>query len=182
LSKIVDWSDRSTCVLFGDGAGGVLVSACEGDSCILAEDMHTDGRHALRLFARKLPIKNPWHEDAEESPHVIMDGKAVFDFVTTEIPKSIRASLERAKLCIEDIKAIICHQANERMIETVAKRLKTGLEKFYISISRYGNTSSSSMPIALTEMFEKGLVKKGDKVVISGFGAGLTWGTLVVRL
>ncbi|MCL2702737.1 MAG: ketoacyl-ACP synthase III [Defluviitaleaceae bacterium] len=182
LSKFVDWTDRATCVLFADGAGGVLMEACDGAPCILAEDLHTDGSYAMSLRAAKLPIKNPWYEDpGPEEPYVIMDGKAIYDFVVTEIPKSVRAILEKAAMTIDDIKYVICHQANSRIIEGVAKKLKTGIDKFYISISRYGNTSASSMPIALSEMMEKGLVHKGDRIIISGFGAGLTWGSLLVQ-
>jgi 3-oxoacyl-[acyl-carrier-protein] synthase-3 len=182
LSKITDWNDRSTCILFGDGAGGVLIEACEGGPCIIAEDLHTDGQYTGALRGWRLPLRNAWHEDGgADEPYIVMDGKAIFDFVTTKIPLSIRAVLEKAKMTMDDIKHVVCHQANARLIEGVAKKLKMSIEKFYISIGRYGNTSSSSMPIALSEMMEKGIIEKGDKVVISGFGAGVTWGTVLVQ-
>lgn len=183
LSKIVDWSDRGTCILFGDGAGGVIIEASDGASCILAEDLHTDGEHAGLLRGTRIPLNNAWHKDQDEPvPYVVMDGHAVYDFTITEVPKSIRAALDKAALTMDDIKYVICHQANIRIIEGIAKKLKVGIDKFYISISRYGNTSSSSMPIALSEMLEQGLVAPGDKIIIAGFGAGLTWGSLLIEL
>ena len=184
LSKVVDWSDRTTCVLFGDGAGGVLLEAVEGgSSCILAEDLHTDGQDALLLRGGRTPINNPWNEDkGPTEPYIVMDGHAVYDFTIREVPKSAQSVLDKAGLTVDDVKYIIPHQANARIIEKIAKKLKADISKFYISISRYGNTSSSSIPIALSEMFEQGLLEKGDKVILAGFGAGFTWGCLLVEI
>ncbi|MCL2407267.1 MAG: ketoacyl-ACP synthase III [Defluviitaleaceae bacterium] len=185
LSKICDWEDRSTCVLFADGAGGILMEATDGaNSCILAEDLHTDGAKATELRGYKLPIKNPWYNELDhtaDEPYVIMDGKAIYDFVTTEIPKSVRSILEKADVSSDEVKYVVCHQANARIIETVAKKLKTSIDKFKITITNFGNTSSSSMPLALSDMFDKGEVEKGDKIIITGFGAGLTWGSVLVQ-
>ena len=182
LTKFTDWTDRQTCILFGDGAGGFLLEATDGENCILAEDMHTDGSHAMKLRGWRLPLNNAWHKDeGPEEPYLLMDGKAIYEFVTQKVPQSIRAVLDKAKVTMDDIKHIVCHQANGRLIESMAKKMKMSMEKFYISINKYGNTSSSTMPIAISEMMENGLIEKGDKVIISGFGAGLTWGSLLVQ-
>ena len=183
LSKFTDWSDRGTCILFGDGSGGVFMEAKEGGSCILAEDLHTDGTDANVLRGGRIPLNNAWYKD--EGPHepfVIMDGRAVFDFLLKEIPQSINRILASANLTMDDIKYVVPHQANAKMIEGVAKKLKTDMSKFYMTIAKYGNTSSSTMPIAMSELFEQGLLQPGDKIIVTGFGAGLTWGSLILEI
>jgi 3-oxoacyl-[acyl-carrier-protein] synthase-3 len=114
-------------------------------------------------------------------PYLFMDGRSIYEFVTQTVPQSVRTVLEKAKVTMDEVKHIVCHQANARLIEGVAKKLKMSMDKFYISIGRYGNTSSSTMPIALSEMMEQGMIEKGDKIIIAGFGAGLTWGSLLLQ-
>ncbi|MDR1703115.1 MAG: ketoacyl-ACP synthase III [Clostridiales bacterium] len=182
LTKITDWSDRGTCVLFGDGAGGVLMEYDGGPGGILAEDLHTDGEMATAIRGGRLPVNNAWHKDeGPVEPFVIMDGRATYDFTVREIPKSISATLEKARLTMDDIKYVVCHQANARILNGIAKKLKTGMDKFFVTINEFGNTSSSSVPIALSVMLERGMIEKGDKIMFAGFGAGLTWGTLIYQ-
>jgi 3-oxoacyl-[acyl-carrier-protein] synthase-3 len=182
LSKITDWSDRGTCVLFGDGAGGVLMEYDGGPGGILSEDLHTDGEMVMAIRGARLPVNNAWHKDeGPVEPSIIMDGRATYDFTVREVPKSILRSLEKASLTMDDIKYVVCHQANARILSGIAKKLKVSMDKFFVTINEFGNTSSSSVPIALSIMTERGLIQKGDKIVFAGFGAGLTWGTLVYQ-
>lgn len=184
LSKIVDWTDRSTCILFGDGAGAVLLEASDSGG-ILAEDLHSDGDRAHSLAGHSLPQQNVWiRVKAEQQPYVRMDGRDIFDFTVREVPKSVNRALELAGLGIGDISRIVPHQANARLIEGVAKKLKTDISKFYINIHEYGNTSSASIPIALSEMLENGVIKpgSGEKLLLAGYGGGLTWGSIVFQL
>ena len=184
LSKITDWDDRTTCVLFGDGAGGALVTAAD-EKGILAEDINTDGSRVPALYGCENPVRNPFCKpDYELQRYVKMDGRSVFDFAVKEVPKSIARLLDETGLTFENIKYIIPHQANSRIVDGIARKLKLSLDKFFVNIQDYGNTSSASIPIALTEMVEKGLLKmgSGDKIIISGFGAGLTWGSMLLSI
>lgn len=184
ISKIVDWSDRSTCVLFGDGAGGVILSRNEEDkNCIIAEDMHSDGSGWQYITGGIIPLKNTFVKAPEDINYSFeMDGRGVFNFATKMVPKSVKLVLEKAELDFDDIKYIVPHQANTRIIEVVAKKLKLPLEKFYLNTDRFGNTSAASIPIALSEMNEKNLLQKGDKIIITGFGGGLTWGSVLIEI
>ncbi|MDO5387690.1 MAG: beta-ketoacyl-ACP synthase III [Clostridia bacterium] len=181
LSKIVDWKDRSTCVLFGDGAGGVLLEGVN-EGGILAEDIHSKGEDGLKMTGNERKPQNiVYNPEGENNPYLVMDGRAIFNFATRIVPKSINEVLEKSNLKIEDIKYIIPHQANSRIIDVVAKKLNAASEKFYLNISEYANTSAASIPMALGEMDNKGLLEKGDKIIISGFGAGLTWGSMLIE-
>lgn len=183
LSKIVDWSDRSTCVLFGDGSGGALLTSCEDYNSILAEDLKADGIAWQAITGGKLNNNNPFVEEKENNPFYLqMNGRDVFNFATKTVPKSIIEALSKANLTLEDIKYIVPHQANSRIVEVVAKKLKVSLDKFYLNLQNYGNTSAASIPIALAEMSENGLLQKGDKIIITGFGAGLTWASMIVQI
>jgi len=183
LSKLIDWNDRSTCVLFGDGAGGVLLT--RGDKkCIIAEDLHSDGSLALSLTAGKMNLNNPFIEkkDIKDDFYVKMNGRDIFNFAVKNVPLSIKTVLEKSPFTIDDINWIVPHQANSRIVEFVAKKLNISMDKFYLNIDKYGNTSAASIPIALGEMSKKGLLKDGDKIIITGFGGGLTWGSILLEI
>lgn len=181
LSKIVDWEDRATCVLFGDGAGGAIVEARETGG-ILAEDIHAKGKDGFKLVGGERPVYNfASNPENEGNKYLVMDGKAIFSFATRVVPKSVSAIAEKSGVSLDDVKYIIPHQANSRIIAAAAKKLKQPVEKFYINIDRYGNTSAASIAIALGEMSDKGLLNKGDKLILTGFGAGLTWGSMLIE-
>lgn len=181
LSKIVDWTDRATCVLFGDGAGGALVEPSE-DSGVIDEDMHSKGEDGLKLTGGERKVRNMVSNPEEENKNYLeMDGRAIFNFATKTVPKSVSILLERNNLTVDDIKYIVPHQANSRIIEVVAKKLKTTMDKFFIDVDEFGNTSAASIPIALGHMDSKGLIQKGDYIIITGFGGGLTWGSTLIK-
>lgn len=183
LSRFVDWEDRNTCILFGDGAGAFVLQASDQPGGVLAAVMHSDGSGGNLLT---LPAGGSRHPATEatirEGQHYIyMDGKEVFRFATKVMASSTEEVLKMAGLTKDDISVIIPHQANLRIIDAAARGLKLPIERFVINVDRYGNTSTASIPIAAVEGIEKGRVKKGDKVVFVGFGAGLTWGALVAE-
>ncbi len=181
LSKFLDFEDRGTCVLFGDGAGGAFLERSE-EGGILAEDMGSDGARGLSLTSGFRNVVNPYCE-GERFIHsfIEMDGREIFDFATRTVPKSVEALIEKAGISVDDIDIVVPHQANARIVQIVARKLKIPMEKFYLNMEEYGNTSSASIPIALNEMDNKGLIKKGDTVLITGFGAGLTWGSMLIK-
>ncbi len=185
ISKFANWEDRSTCVLFGDGAGGVLLERTEENTGVLCEELGAKGSGWEVLGNGHMPINNAFNDAnplTEADTYVFMDGREVFKFATSKLKESINNVLEKANVSKDEIKYFVPHQANTRIIEVVAKKLKVDLDKFYLNIDRYGNTSSASIPIALEEMKSKGLLEKGDKIVISGFGGGLAWGTMLIEL
>ena len=183
LSRFVDWKDRGTCILFGDGAGAFVLQASDNPGGVLSAVMHSDGSGADSLTLLGGGARYPATETtiAEGRHYIRMDGKAVFRFATRVMGSATREALELAKVKLEEVDWIIPHQANLRIIETAAKYLKVPLDKFIINVDRYGNTSTASIPIAAVEAFEKGKLKSGNKVVFVGFGAGLTWGALVAE-
>jgi len=170
LSRILDWSDRSTCVLFGDGAGAALLentfepSGLGIGSVILG----TDGTGADKLYIAP-------------DRRVHMNGRAVYDFAVRHITDTIKALLAKEHLQIDDLDLIVCHQANKRILEAAAKRLKSGFDKFVCNIEHYGNTSAASIPISLAGLVEQGKLHEGMIILITGFGAGLTWGGAIIR-
>ncbi len=182
LSKIVNWRDRTTCVLFGDGAGGALLSRSERN-CYIAEDMHSDGSLGMQLTGGEAKVRNAFADPEEpDRRYLEMDGRTIFSFATRKVPASIRTLLEKASLTPDDIDWVVPHQANSRIVEVVAKKLDMPPEKFFMNIAKYGNTSAASIPIALAQMSDEGLLKKGQKVIISGFGGGLTWGSAIIEI
>ncbi|MBI3168420.1 MAG: ketoacyl-ACP synthase III [Chloroflexi bacterium] len=183
LSRFVDWKDRGTCILFGDGAGAFVVQASDKPGGVLSAVMHSDGSGADSLTLLGGGARHPATETtlAEGKHYVRMDGKAVFRFATRVMGSATKEALELANMKLEEVDWIIPHQANYRIIETAAKYLKLPLDKFVINVDRYGNTSTASIPIAAVEAIEKGQLKSGNKVVFVGFGAGLTWGALVAE-
>lgn len=182
LSRFVNWNDRSTCILFGDGAGAFVLQASERPGGVLSAVMHSDGSGAHSLT---LPGGGARHPATEATIHegkhyVHMDGKEVFRFATRVMGHAAVEALELAGMTVQDVQWFVPHQANYRIIETAAKYLKMPMERFIVNVDRYGNTSTASIPIATVEAVEKGQIKNGDKVVFVGFGAGLTWGAMVV--
>lgn len=179
LSKIMDWTDRSTCVLFGDGAGAAVVR--REDTGMLAFEQVSDGANGMVLNCRARGNNNPLLANPKPLDYVSMDGQAVYKFAVITVPRSIQKVLGEAKLKPEDVKYYVLHQANIRIIQSVAKRLKITEEKFPISLDHCGNISAASVPILLDEMNRKGMLLRGDKIVLSGFGGGLTWGTALLE-
>lgn len=183
LSRFVNWKDRNTCILFGDGAGAFVLQASDKPGGILSAVMHSDGSGADALTLLGGGARHPATElTLHEGKHFVqMDGKAVFRFATRVMGKAVVEALEAAGLTVNDVQWIIPHQANYRIIETAAKFLKMPMDKFVINVEKYGNTSTASIPIATVESAQNGQLKPGDKVVFVGFGAGLTWGAVVVE-
>ncbi len=179
LSKIMDWSDRSTCVLFGDGAGAAVVRVEEQG--LLAFEQGSDGAKGHVLACHNRANNNPLTTNPIEQDYVHMDGQEVYKFAVSTVPKSINRVLERAGFMAEDVDYYVLHQANIRIIQSVAKRLKLSEDKFPISLDHCGNISAGSVPILLDEMNRKGMLKRGDRIILSGFGAGLTWGTALLE-
>ena len=179
LSKIMDWNDRSTCVLFGDGAGAAVVRSDE--TGLLAYDQGSDGARGTVLTCRSRENNNPFVKNPTEPSYTHMDGQEVYKFAVTTVPASIQKVVGEAGLTIEDIDCFALHQANIRIIQSVAKRLKAPEEKFPTSLDHCGNVSAASVPILLDEINRKGLLKPGMKIVLSGFGGGLTWGSAVLE-
>lgn len=182
LSKIMDWNDRSTCVLFGDGAGAAVICASENESQGLASiTLGSDGAKGMVLAGINRSNNNPYVK-TDIGPHYIhMDGQEVYKFAVTTVPVSIEKVLKEAGLTTDDIKYFVLHQANIRILQSVSKRLKVDIEKFPISLDHCGNISAASVPILLDEINRKGMLEKGDKIVLAGFGGGLTWGACVVE-
>lgn len=182
LSKHINWSDRSTCVLFGDGAAGAYIERSETPG-IIAEDIGCDGTKGKSLGGARNTAANVFNGlEKFDDPYIYMDGKVIFDFATRQVPKSVNKLLEKANLMPEDIKYVLPHQANERIVKVISRKVKIPMEKFYLNIAEYGNTSAASIPIALNEMYEKGILSEGDKILITGFGGGLTWCSMVVEI
>lgn len=183
LSRFVNWKDRNTCILFGDGAGAFVLQASDQPGGILSAVMRSDGSGADSLTLLGGGARYPASETTlHEGKHYIqMDGKAVFRFATRVMGSATKEALELSGLTTADVDWVIPHQANFRIIETAAKYLKMPLDKFVINVDRYGNTSTASIPIAAVEAIEKGQLKAGNKVVFVGFGAGLTWGAFVAE-
>ena len=180
LSKIMDWNDRSTCVLFGDGAGAAVVRA-EEQAGLLAFDQGSDGVKGKVLACRHRSNNNPLMETSKELEYVHMDGQEVYKFAVTAVPHSLQKTIQAAGLTVEDIDYFALHQANIRILQSVAKRLKVSEDKFPISLDHCGNISAASVPILLDEMNRKGMLKPGMKIAMSGFGGGLTWASAVVE-
>jgi 3-oxoacyl-[acyl-carrier-protein] synthase-3 len=181
LSKILDWEDRSTCVLFADGAGAAILRKSETNG-ILSIFTGSDGKGAEFLKCPAVSVKNPFvHKSDEKKQVVSMNGKEVFKFAAKAIPTGIEKVLKDSPYSIDDIKYIVPHQANIRIIEHAAKKLGIDKDKFFINLDKYGNTSAATIPIALDEMSKAALLKKGDKIIVVGFGGGLTFGSALIE-
>lgn len=179
LSKLMDWNDRSTCVLFGDGAGAAVVRADK--TGLLHFTQGADGSKGMVLSCRGRMNNNPLVKNSGKPDYVSMDGQEVYKFAVSTVPASIQKVLEEAGLEVTDIKYFLLHQANIRIIQSVAKRLKADINKFPTTLEHCGNISAGSVPILLDEVNKKGMLQRGDKLVMAGFGAGLTWSAAVIE-
>ena len=183
LSKALDWTDRSTCVLFGDGAGAVVLTTAEQPG-ILSINLLSDGSKQDYLCLPALPVKNPMTSDneiQEAQPVITMKGQEVFKFAVRSISEQIKTVLAKASCTQEEIKYIVAHQANCRILEHAAKLCRIPMDKFYVNLDRYGNTSAATIGIALDEMVQQKLLQTGDKIILVGFGGGMTSGAMVVE-
>ncbi|HKJ38322.1 MAG TPA: beta-ketoacyl-ACP synthase III [Anaerolineales bacterium] len=183
LSRFVNWQDRNTCILFGDGAGAFVLQASEKPGGVYTAVMHSDGSGGDLLTLQGGGSKHPATEATiQQGKHFIeMDGKEVFRFATRVMAQATREALDAAGMSLDEVDWIVPHQANIRIIEAAARGLKMPMDKFIVNLERYGNTSTASIPIAAVEAVEKGQIKSGDKLVMVGFGAGLTWGALTAE-
>ena len=202
LSKIMDWNDRGTCVLFGDGAGAAVVVAEEevenqdaadsrtnckamqpgasDKSGILSMVQGSDGARGEVLRCDNRPVNNPFAVNDSKLSYVSMNGQEVYKFAVKTVPKVIEEAVTKAELEVEDIDLFVLHQANLRIIESVAKRLHQPMEKFPTNLEECGNISAASVPILLDNINKHGMICEGKKIVLAGFGAGLTWGATVL--
>ena len=183
LSKIVDWTDRNTCVLFGDGAGACVLESCDESFGILASELGSDGLNGDVLILPAGGSRKPaTTETVNNKLHTIrMDGKEVFKFAVRVMEKSSMRVLEEAGLTQEQIDFLIPHQANMRIIDAAMKKLQLGKEKTHINLDKYGNMSAASVPVALDEAVREKKIKRGDEVLLIAFGAGLSWASVVMR-
>ncbi len=178
LSKLMDWTDRSTCVLFGDGAGAAVITAEEEG--LFAGVQGSDGSKGAVLSCGGRPLQHPFAAREPEHPYVQMNGQEVYKFAVRTVPNCIHQVLEQAGIQPQDVSLFLMHQANQRIIEAVAKRLKQPIDKFPVCLEECGNISAASVPILLDRVNRDGRLKKGDIIVLAGFGAGLTWGAAVL--
>jgi len=183
LSKITNWKDRNTCVLFGDGAGAVVLRPTVTERCILSFKLRADGAGASHLYIPAGGSRQPaTRETVEQNKHYIhMNGREVFKFAVRVMGEAAEEVLTLAGLSKSDLDFFIPHQANIRIVRAAARRLELPMDKVLVNVDRYGNTSTASIPLALEEALQGGRIKKGDHVVMVGFGTGLTWGAVAVK-
>lgn len=177
LSKLVDWTDRSTCVIFGDGAGAFVVTKGEG---YLASRLYTSGGDEV-IEIPSTAGKSPFFKGEEKKPFIFMDGQETFKFAVNKIAEDIKFAAEKAGIAIDDIDHVVLHQANTRIIDFAMKRLGIPKEKCFVNIDKYGNTSSASVPIAMAELNASGKLKRGDIVAMCAFGGGLSSGVCIIK-
>lgn len=178
LSNIVNWKDRGTCILFGDGAGAAVISVEEEGNIEIPSVLHSDGSRG-----EVLTCKNPTGEgkDGSLEGYVAMDGREIYKFAVRQVPAVIDEILEKAEKSVEEIDLFVLHQANRRIVEAIAKRLKQPIEKFPMDMMQNGNMSSASIPVLLDELKQEGKLQPGMKIIVAGFGAGLTWGGMYLE-
>lgn len=183
LSRVVNWKDRGTCILFGDGAGAAIVSEVEDGYGMLGMDMGADGTGGINLCipaGGTAMIANDSRIE-EGLTYIQMNGAEVYKFAVKTMGRTVLKALERAGLTLDDLDCFIPHQANKRIIDSAAHRLNLSEDKVFVNLPKYGNTSAASVAIALDEALREGFLKKGDTVAFAGFGAGLTWASLVMK-
>jgi 3-oxoacyl-[acyl-carrier-protein] synthase III len=184
LSRWVDWSDRRTCILFGDGAGAIVMQANDRDR-LLSFELRSDGNlnHFLNLNydGQPKPLTDGCDIVQGSFQPITMNGQEVYRFAVKRVPEVIEKALFRANLTIENVDWLLLHQANQRILDAVADRLGISSHKVISNLAKYGNTSAASIPLALDEEVRQGTVKPGDTIVTSGFGAGLTWGAAIFQ-
>ena len=187
MSRVLDWEDRGTCILFGDGAGAVVLKGSSVPGGVMASTLRSDGSGGDLLslpavYHNPMPMLGPEYlHNGHRKNTIEMNGRQVFRFATQVIASSIQETIEKAGLTMDDIDLIVPHQANTRIIETAAKRLKISPERFYMNVHSMGNTSAASIPIALCDAVQDGRLRPDDNVVFVGFGGGLTWAASVVK-
>jgi 3-oxoacyl-[acyl-carrier-protein] synthase-3 len=182
LTRIIDWEDRSTAVLLGDGAGAAILSRIDepGRGC-LSFILGADGGGAMDLYLRQAKRNSAFEREAPSVPALYMNGKKVYDFAVKSITVLIERIMHQTAYKLEDFSWIVPHQANARIVQAAGKRFKIPEEKFFMNIDEYANTSAASIPLALAEMDSKGLLRQNDLIMLLGFGAGLTYGAAVIR-
>ncbi len=178
LSKVLNWEDRGSCVLFGDGAGAVVYEGTQ-ESKVHHISLCADPTGSEYITLPTGHFSHTFYQVEEKKPYIGMQGKEVYCFATTRVPENIEEVLKDAGYTPEDIDWFVLHQANSRIIDSVAKKLKVPLDKFFKNLQEYGNTSAASIPIALCELSPQ--LKKGQKLILTGYGAGLTWGTMLLE-
>lgn len=183
LSRSVNWEDRNTCVLFGDGAGACVLERCEEGYGILATELGSDGTNHESLIQPAGGSREPANIEslANKLHYIQMDGREVFKFAVRAMERSSLKALELANMSLEDLDFLVPHQANIRIIDSARKKLNLAEEKVCVNLNKYGNMSSASIPVALDEAIRDHRIKKGDSVLLVAFGAGLTWGSIVLR-
>ena len=188
LSKLINWSDRTTCVLFGDGSGAAVLEKNDAEKCgLLHTLLYSDGSGNESLMMKRGGTRYPFkdgeiidNKDAAHSTCVEMNGQEVYNFAVKAVTDTITSLLKAGNISIDDVTHIVPHQANSRIVQAASNRLRIPIEKFYLNIEEYANTSSASIPIALDEMNRKGKLKKGDLILTVGFGGGLTYGGNII--
>jgi 3-oxoacyl-[acyl-carrier-protein] synthase-3 len=180
---LLNWKDRATCILFGDGAGAVVLNASENGSGILSTKLRTDGSYVKQLYVPAGgSLKPATSETVRRNEHTItMNGKEVFKIAVRSMEEVSRQALAEAGVEVEEISLVIPHQANRRIIVALAERLGLPMERVMVNLEKYGNTSAASIPVALDEAKRQGRIKPGDIVLLNAFGAGFAWGAAVVR-
>lgn len=183
LSKVIDWNDRGTCILFGDGGGAAILinddTECQG---IIKSYLRSDGAKGEALTIGAADFKTPFTKEEKLRDRIIkMNGREVFKFATTAIADAVNEILKDTNVSLDEIKYIVPHQANYRIIKSAASKLGLEEEKFYLNLDRVGNTSAGSVPIVLNEMYEKNLINKGDKLILVAFGGGLTYASTLIE-
>lgn len=181
LSFVVDYTDRATCVLFGDGAGAVVLQATDGPAGLISSELGVDGEAAAILCVPQFgTVGSPGHRDPRKSG-IYMEGQEVFRKAVTKMGEASTRVVEQAGWALEDVDLLIPHQANQRIIDATARRMGLEDSKVFRNVDRYGNTSAATIPVALTEALEQGLVKPGANVVFAAFGGGLTWAAVALK-
>lgn len=180
LSKIIDWEDRGSCVLFGDGAGAVFVERCESGG-ILGFVQHSDGSRGSVLACGARQLNNLWFQQPPQRNFVTMDGREVFAFAVRQVPLVIGEALKKAGRTLEEVELFVLHQANRRIIEGISKRLRADISRFPMNLEHVANTSSATIPILLDELNREGKLKRGMLLALSGFGGGLTCGACILE-
>ena len=184
LSRLLNWQDRNTCVLFGDGAGAVVLGAAsDGDRGVLSTRLRTDGSYVKTLYVPAGGSLKPANiESVDRNEHTItMNGKEVFKVAVRSLEEISREALEEAGVSVDQVSLVIPHQANHRIIIALAERLGVPMEKVVVNLEKYGNTSAASVPVALDEARRQGRIRAGDVVLLNAFGAGFAWGAAVIR-
>lgn len=180
LTRLTDWSDRNTCVLFGDAAGAMVISRSE-DNHIQDVITGSDGDENSYLICNNVDLKDPYKNESSVQDHIAMNGREVFKFATRIMPQMVHELLDQNNMTIDDLDYIVAHQANARIIDKAARDLGFPIEKMYMNIQEYGNTSAASVPLAIDEAIKQGHLKRGDTFITVAFGGGFTWGGALIK-